>query len=476
MTDLIVLEGDDILGFPLVEDPFLEEGEAPPVRRVIVPKKGKVFDDQGACRIAVIRPCVSRGKRLRGLPPIYTPQMLEANSGIWAGWLMYMDHLQESVVEVLKRRGRSIRELGGRVLESSWDRDFSTEKDGTFGFQQGATIARVLPQPPIRAMIEADPEILNTSINAFPTAAKEGVAPWNPKLKGMLIEGIRTAPQGSVDWVPRGGAGGHVLQESEDTMCQVLEAYYDAHPDPAEVSSSGPSYRPRAMKPISQMTASELREHLQTEAPTLLQELGISAAPTPPAPAPTLAPAATTTTEAPAGLTEEAVTQLIESRVSAVRSEYDGKIATLEESVEDRAEELFRERGQYGVLAEHAHELIESSGLPEEWQSDLKRRYAVLPSGPTDALCVEADDENSKDQRTVLAESVDRDVKHALRLIGAAGGRVPRVTGLGGSTPPPETAPTKPRNSGFRDWALSEGLIERDKLEESRKALEGVQG
>ncbi|HEX7088743.1 MAG TPA: hypothetical protein VF192_01325 [Longimicrobiales bacterium] len=471
--DLLVLEGDDILGYPLVEDPFLEEGEAPPVARVIKPKKGKVFDDDGACKVAVIRPCVSRGKRLRGLPPIYTPQMLEANSGIWAGWLMYMDHLTEAVAETMRRRGRRITELGGRVLESGWDRDFTTPHDGKFGFQKGATIARVLPQPPIRAMLEADPEILNVSINAFPTAAKEGVAPWNPKLKGMLVEGIRETPQGSIDWVPRGGAGGHVLQEAEEMMVQVLEAYYEGLPDLAEVSSPAPTYRPRSMpKPIAEMTATELREHLQSEAPSLLQELGISTSPsaTPPATQPASTP------PAPAGLSEERVLEMLEERESRIRQEYDQKIADLEESVEERANELLEERSEATSLAEYAHELIESSGLPDEWVADLKRRYAVLPSGPTDALLVEADTANDKDERQVLAESVERDVKHAFKLIGASGGRVPRVTGLGGgSENGGGIKATAPRNTTFRDFALSEGLIDSEKLEESRKKLEGVQ-
>ena len=150
----------------LTDDDELREASQ---ARVVVPKKGRVFDADGACRVAIIRPCVSRGKRLRGLPPIYTGQMLEANSGIWANWLMYMDHLTEAMTEAVRRRGRSIHDLGGRILESSWNPTFRGADDDDFGYQPGATIGRVRPRKAIREMIEDDPELLHVSINAFPT-------------------------------------------------------------------------------------------------------------------------------------------------------------------------------------------------------------------------------------------------------------------------------------------------------------------
>lgn len=208
----------------LEASPLVEES-AP---RVLVTRRGRVFDADGTVGIAIIRPCVSRGKRLRGLPPIYTPEMLAENAGVFAGWLMYADHLSEAagdappdetvseeVLRLLEAKGRSVRDLGGRILSSRWDPRFRAPYDDEYGYRPGAVVGRALPQPFIREMIEADPELLHVSINAYPKGARPGAAPWDRSQRGMLVEGILTRPPGSVDWVPRGGAGGRVLREVE---------------------------------------------------------------------------------------------------------------------------------------------------------------------------------------------------------------------------------------------------------------------
>jgi hypothetical protein len=214
----------------LTEADVIEESAAP---AVVVPRRNgrrrSPFEwagqtRKGTVKIAIIRPCVSRGKRIRGLPPIYTEEMLEANAGVYTGWLMYMDHLtgrlREAVAEYVQEApGRSVRDLGGRILRSWWDPGYEASWDADRGYRRGAVLAEALPQPPVRAIIEADPEILNVSHNCHPTGAVVGTR-WGQK--GAIIEGIRREPEGSVDWVPRGGAGGQLAEADEATMIGAL--------------------------------------------------------------------------------------------------------------------------------------------------------------------------------------------------------------------------------------------------------------
>jgi hypothetical protein len=131
--------GEEVEETPLTEEELQDAGPIVEASgpRLIIPRRGKVFEEDGTCRIAVIRPCVSRGRRLgpSKLPPIYTPRMLAENASVFGGWLMYADHLAEEMVEwkgrriplaeamvgLLQERQRSIRELGGRLVESWYD-------------------------------------------------------------------------------------------------------------------------------------------------------------------------------------------------------------------------------------------------------------------------------------------------------------------------------------------------------------------
>jgi hypothetical protein len=216
------LTAEEILTFgPVVEavvwtPMWLQESRAPVAVAAGRPKLGPVFNEEGIGKAVIIRPCVSRGKRIRGLPPIYTPSMLEKHADVWRGWPMFMDHAPAPVQEALVRRGRSVRELGGQVVRPWWQRDFTHEDDGLYGYQQGATLAEVWATPFMRSLVSNNPNLLHTSINAWPTSGKPGPVPWRPKVKGMTIEGIRSQPQGSVDFVVRGGAGGRLLAEAEE--------------------------------------------------------------------------------------------------------------------------------------------------------------------------------------------------------------------------------------------------------------------
>lgn len=450
----------------ITEEQILSEGllveEASP-NRVVVPKKGKLFEQDGTCKIAVIRPCVSRGRRLRGLPPIYTPAMLAENAGVFKGWLMYTDHLMESVVRALQERGRSIRELGGRVTESFYDPEFRQSDDDDYGYRPGAVLARALPQPVIRTMLEADPEILHVSINAYPKAVKPGTAPWNPQVKGMLVEGIRNKPPGSVDWVPRGGAGGKVLQETEQQMLEAVRTTF-------AVSLSGSGYDPahdlEDDVKYSELTREQLAEKLRAENPNLAKELGLDQVP---APDPTQRVAETA---APAGLTMED----LDAKLAERDSQWEAKLAEKDQQIEERAAELLEERETARQLAKKAHALIKRSGLPTGFQTDLLRRWDVLPSGPTPALAsvepVTEADGTELSEEEVLQKLVERDIQHASELIAESTGRRPRISGLGGGNANGDGSGTQaPVSNAFRDFLRESGDSFGDKPEDFENGL-----
>lgn len=461
---------------PLTEEQLADAGPlieaASP--RLIIPKRGKVFEEDGSCKIAIIRPCVSRGRRLgpMKLPPIYTPRMLAENAGVFGGWLMYMDHLTEEVVvegdrritlaeaivEAMARKQRSIRDLGGRVLESFYDPEHVGKDDEDYGYQKGAVIGRAIPRRTVREMLEDDPELLHVSINAWPSGARPGVAPWDKSLKGMVVEGIRKKPAGTVDWVPRGGAGGRVLAELET----VLERLADDDLEDPTVSESGLPYDSANDMKLADLNKDQLVEKLRAENPDLARELGLAEEEPP-----RRQPASSTSTapEAPGGsggISEEELDRRLEEQRTQLLSESEGL-------VEDRANELLQERENRRQLADVAKTMITRSGLPQAFQADLLRRWSILPSGPSAALsAIEpiTEGEDQKDAETVLKEAVERDLRHAAALIESAGGR-PRISGLGGGDAGAEHQGARRRTSAFRDFLRESGDIP-DKLPEGK--------
>jgi hypothetical protein len=448
----------DVLDQPLTEEQLAADGplvEAA-ATRVIVPKKGKLFAEDGTCKIAIIRPCVSRGRRLgpNRLPPIYTPSMLAEHAGVFSGWLMYMDHLTEQIVEMLAERGRSIQELGGRITESYYDPEFKASYDDDFGYRPGAVVGRALPQPAVRTMLEADPEILHVSINAWPKGARPGSAPWDPSVKGMIVEGIRAKPEGSVDWVPRGGAGGRPLLEWSQQAVSILESYYD---DPRGHND---------MPTFTHLTRDSLAESLRRENPALAAELGLAEGSTPPVAAPAAVPAPAAPATPAVTLTLEEVENLLEDQRIELEAKLEEHVAQVPQVVEG----AFSSRGRASELEAFAHQLIEGSGLPAVWQTDLKRRYAVLPSGPTPALRIQEAD--GVDPEQVIKEALTADFEHAATLIEAASGKKPRITGLGGGGSLQEgeqtgggAAPAS-KNTAFRDFLRESGDSFGDKPED----------
>ena len=149
------------------------------------------FNPDGTVNVAIIRPCTSRGRRLQGLPPIYTQEMLAEEADAFTDWRMFLGHLTPEMAKAMNKAGRSIEDLGGRVTESWWNPDYVTGQDAAFGFQRGAIMGKVIPYPAVRALLEADPKALAVSINAWPKGAKPGIDSRGQR--GMVIEGFRRA-------------------------------------------------------------------------------------------------------------------------------------------------------------------------------------------------------------------------------------------------------------------------------------------
>lgn len=422
------LTAEDILTFgPVVEAQvwtmtFLEEKRAPIAVGAGRPKLGPVFNSEGTGRAVLIRPCVSRGKRIKGLPPIYTPTMLEGHAAVFGGWPMYLDHVPAALAEVAAKRGRSVKELGGQVLTPFFQQGFAQEGDDDFGYQPGGVLAEVWATPFLRSLVGENPNLLHTSIAAWPTAGKPGKAPWNRNVKGMVIEGIRRQPQGSVDFVPRGGAGGRLLlAEGEDPDARAWpEPGWEPEAERLVVSLAESFYASPAMTgpttpDLAKMSPTELRSWVQENAAHLMPALREDVQPAP---------------QVAGGLTEADVKRIVQEAQTSPEVK--------PEDVQQLAEDLIAEREGQRELSRIAQELIEAAeGVPVTWKRDLKARYSVLPSGPQPALLVESDrgGENGAERSAedVLRENVKADLEHARDLIAEATGK-PRVTGEGGGT------------------------------------------
>lgn len=459
--------------------------------RVVVPKKGKLFAEDGSMEVAIIRPCVSRGKRIKGLPPIYEPSMLRENATLFKDSPMYMDHMLAEALEemaedleevshdlfvALQERARSIKELGGRVANSWWNPDLVFEDDEEFGYQKGGVVGKVFPQPEPKKMLEADPGILQCSINAYLTGAKIGRASWDKSKRGALVEGLRRAPRPSVDWVFRGGAGGRpLLQESDEFRGLAVSALEAAYTSGA---ADDPPKRKRKMKDkngkkISELSQEELVEHLREEGLEDLAE-AVGKKKTEP-----------TKPKASEGesLTAADVQQMIKESNAQLLEGVGEKLTESSESVEEKAKDLVREREVLRGLESRASKVLAEAtknGFPEALAEEIRGRYTLFPSGPASGLKVaESDLKVEEDEKTVTKTAeqivearVRRDVDHGIKILKESGAD-PQVTGFGASEGDPngdsqETAPQEP--SSFREFASEEGMIKVDEEERKKDA------
>lgn len=482
------LSAEEILLFgPVVEAQvwtpmWLQESRAPIAVAAGRPKLGKVFDDQGVGKAVIIRPCMSRGRRIRGLPPVYTPQMLEGHAGVFAGWPMFTDHAPPELQAEFAKRGRSVKELGGQVLKPWWSKDYVHEDDGQYGYRPGAVLAEVWATPLVRRTVGENPNLLHTSINAWPTAGKPGPVPWRPAVKGMLLEGIRRQPQGSVDFVVRGGAGGRLLAieglEDEGAWPEVGEWSQE---DRALVVSVAESLyaSPRMADLVLPTNPNELQTWLQENAPHLVPALGVqlNEADSDEAQVKALMKQGKSLKEAWAqvkkGSGDDSMKEsaLTEADVRRLIQESHAGTPTLDEfesRLSEQYEERLAEREMQRSLAEAACELIESAeGIPPKWKQDLKARYAMLPSGAPSTLVVQESEQTDAEGNTfspeqVIEARVTRDLEHVRDLIAEATGK-PRVKGEGGAKPDSAESRSGRSSAGSSFWRqrfASMGLAE----------------
>lgn len=464
--------------------------------QVVVPKKGKLFEERviegghkvKVAKFAIIRPCQSKGKSIRGFQPIYEAQMLAKNAGVFTGWQMYMDHvaeeLAEAFAEFLQEKGRSSKELGGRLLKTWYDPELALESDEENGFRKGGVVGELIPYKLVREMMEEDPFALAVSINAWPTAARIGRASWDSTKKGAVIEGIRSVPQGSVDFVPRAGAGGrflteHASPEEVRSAVSLLEAAYSAHRD------EDPDHEEPAVKKLSEMSSEEvakltpeqLHEALTKENPTLAEQLKESAS----------------ASAADAG---EAITRAdLEEALATQRAALTEEFSDTRESVEEMAEELVAVREGQRELAALAEKKIAEAerkgGLPEEFGNQMRQNYLLLASGARPGIVVteaqlEGPDGETYSAQQVVENRIKADLKTSVKLIEAAGGKAPRIEGLapdgkaeedtgGGAGAKPRTSKLR-EGSAFTDFLRESGDLTGDNDKDITRVREMVEG
>lgn len=355
--------------------------------------------------------------------------MLSRNSHKFAGWKMYVDHLSDEARRAAGGLPRSVRDLGGRVLESFWNPDVPA--DGRFG--RGAVQGWVRPTRLIRDLIEDDPGLVEASINARATAVRPGTEGGK---RAWVVEGIED--RGSIDWVTEGGAGGRVAS--------LLESAY--HDDETE-----------EMALLDSMTDQEMVAHLRENRPELVESLMQGDEPT--APVVTVASPVTADALREALLSEEGREVLAEILEAALD----------EERALTRAEALaYADRQiQLRDLRDEAQTQINEAGLVDGFRDDLLARFTINESGPTEELDVVDDiDENGevvKRAEDKLKESVTAAITTAKDRIREAAPPT-RVRGQGPSQPTEikegEEPPVRKDRSLWREQLQEAGFEDPD--------------
>lgn len=447
--------------------------------QLVIPKRGKVFNEDGVGKFSIIRPCQSRGRPIRGLQPIYESQMLARNAAVFKGWPMYIDHmdeqLAEEVAEFLRERGRSLNDLGGRLINTFYDPELTFEDDEEYGFRKGGVVGEVIPQRKTREMCEDDPGCLNVSINAWPTKVSVGSPTWDRSKKGAVIEGIRPKPMGSVDFVFRGGAGGRPLTEEERrSTVSLLEAAYDSGHD--DDRPKGDPVKKKlselSQDEIKALKPEELKEIVERDAPHLAEAF-----------APKKEKKDEPVVEGEGTITAEQLNEALTKQRTAIVEEFSEKLSENEEKAREKADEIVKEREGLRTLSEFAEGKlaeVQKNGLPAEYVTEIRKGYLLLASGARPGLLVEEDvtddDGNKMTAEQVIEERIKGDVKTAIKLIEAAGG-TPRVKGFG---------PTKEDENGdggkkpalregsdaFEDFLRESGDLTGDKEKDDKRLAE----
>jgi hypothetical protein len=450
--------------------------------------------DDDTVKLHVIRPGIGRGRGRH----LYEAKMLEENATKFTGWRMYVDHLSPEARKAAGGLPRSIRDLGGRIIEAKWDGDVPA--DAEKGYGQGAVVATAKPTPFVRELIENDPEIIEASISATATgvkpADKDGQRVW-------VVEGI--SPRGSVDWVTEAGAGGKVVSVMESvyeeenaeeeaifagmTSEDLTEAIAEARPEvvealvgadkAAEEAATAAAEQQETVeeakpaKPAKPTDTDDAKDagkpesedsDLQAEI-TRLEKKGLPKALAVKAAKKNLAEAAEAVEaeerDDAMGITPEQLQEAFESddfqqRIDAlVESRVRGLVeSTLSEERDLMHEEARANAGrqiQLRDLRDAAAAQIDEAKLPKEWKTEVKRMFDISEGRPSANLDVvdEIDDDGNvvKSASVILTEAVAAEVDRQRSLLAAAAPT--RVTGQGANRKDGETGEKTAKGTGY---------------------------
>jgi hypothetical protein len=389
--------------------------------------------------------------------------MLQENAHKFSGWRQYIDHLSPEARKAAKGLPRSIRDLGGRIVESYWDG--SVPADESKGFGQGAVVGWSLPTPFIRELAENDPELVEASISANAT----GVQPtMHGGRRAWLVEGIED--HGSVDWVTEAGAGGRVVQlmeaaYKEDGM-SLLESMTDE-----EFVAYVEEVRPHLLAEQSDGDAEDAADQGDDELAEMVAKLKKKNPKLSDKQAEAMAQQAlknaqeatveeANTEETDMGVTPEALQEALHSE--DFQSMLDERVKTLVEAAVADERELIRAEARADAdrqldlrdMRDAAHTQISESKLPEAFASRAKALYEIADNGPTPALDVvdDVDDDGKVTKKATekLTESVAATISDQRELLAAANPTAVRGQGVG--------APAK-RGEGEDEPAKGEGTL-----------------
>ena len=411
--------------------------------------------------IHILRPCLGKGKGRH----LYEAKMLQENASKFVGWRQYIDHLSPEARRAAKGLPRSIRDLGGRIVESYWDGD--VPPDESKGYGQGAVVGWSLPTPFIRELAENDPELVEASISANAT----GVQPiMRDGRRAWLVEGIED--RGSVDWVTEAGAGGRVvaLMEAayEEDGMELLESMSDE-----EFIAYVEEVRPHLLTEQSDGDAEDLADKGVDELEEMVARLMKRNPKLSRGQAEAMAKQALKksgggspdTEEADMGaITPEALQEALQSEDfrSVLDPIVEERVKALVESAVAGERELIRAEARADAdrqlelrdMRDTAHRQISEAKLPTVFASRAKAQFEITGSGPTPALDVvdDVDDEGkvTKQAGAKLQEAVDAAVQDQRELLAAANPTAVRGQGPG--------APAK-RGEGEEEAKKGDGTL-----------------
>jgi hypothetical protein len=181
----------------------------------------------------------------------YGREVLQEAYGAFEGAKMYIDHLDPEAARKMNGMPRSVKDLGGRILET----ELVTDDEGRTVIRGRAKIA----QPWLWELIENDPGLLGVSINAW-GKAKSGSMEGR---QARIVEGISKV--GSVDWVTEAGAGGKVVSLVEAQLEQEQEPDMDSDLNLERLAEERPDLYEDLVDGLAAL-AEEGEEDLDTEA------------------------------------------------------------------------------------------------------------------------------------------------------------------------------------------------------------------